>query len=202
MTNLEHRHLSAEIDLRRTLEMERQGCDVKLKHMQAYCNSRSNVPGMPERVVTQADYRQLEQQYHVRNGIDNLHASRINVLREKQGKQLERISAKQDAEMEKLEQDFEEENKTIDARLGAEEIDLEKEFVGRKSRLARRWILAEAIERRKLELETGEDFGPLPEIVWEEQGRDANISGVYRNRDSDSSMIISEKGGFDVTNVI
>ncbi|KAL9137273.1 MAG: hypothetical protein Q9175_001525 [Cornicularia normoerica] len=170
---LENRHLTAEVDLQKTLQLERQACDTRLKHMQAYCNPRSTVAGMPSRVVTKSDYRQLEQQYHIRNGMDNLHASRINVLREKQGKQQERIMAKQEAELETLESNFERQNEELDAKFRDEEMQLQQEFAERKKRLVRRWGLAEAIERRKLEQATGETFEPLPPITWsgDEHGR-------------------------------
>ena len=138
--------------------------------MQAYCNPRSTVAGMPSRVVTKSDYRQLEQQYHIRNGMDNLHDSRINVLREKQGKQQERIMAKQETELEALESNFERQNEEMDARFRDEEVRLQQDFVERKKRLLRRWTLTEAIERRKLEQATGETFEPLPPITWSGEG--------------------------------
>ena len=121
---------------------------------------------MPSRVVSKSDYRQLEQQYHIRNGMDNLHTSRINVLREKQGKQQERIMAKQENELETLESDFERQNEDMDAKFRDEEVRLQQEFAERRKRLVRRWGLAEAIERRKLTQATGETFEPLPPITW------------------------------------
>lgn len=182
LSSLETRHLNAEVDLQRTLQLERQACDTRLKHMQAYCNPRSTVAGMPSRVVTKSDYRQLEQQYHIRNGMDNLHTSRINVLREKQGKQQERIMAKQETELEALELHFERQNEELDAKFREDEIRLQQEFAERKKRLVRRWGLAEAIERRKLEQATGETFEPLPPITWsgDESGRG---EGKERARD-------------------
>lgn len=182
LASLETRHLTAEVDLQRTMQLERQACDTRLKHMQAYCNPRSTVAGMPSRVVTKSDYRQLEQQYHIRNGMDNLHESRINVLREKQGKQQERIMAKQEAELETLESDFERQNEELDEKFRDEDMHLQQEFAERKKRLVRRWGLAEAIERRKLEQATGETFEPLPPITWsgEEDGRE---KGKERTRE-------------------
>lgn len=170
LSSLENRHLTAEVDLQRTLQLERQACDTRLKHMQAYCNPRSTVAGMPSRVVTKTDYRQLEQQYHIRNGMDNLHDSRINVLREKQGKQQERIMAKQETELETLESDFERQNEEMDARFRDEAVRLRQDFVERRKRLVRRWTLVEAIERRKLEQATSETFEPLPPITWSGEG--------------------------------
>ena len=173
LASLENRHLSAEVDLNRTLELERQACETRLRHMQAYCNPRSTVQGMPDRVVTKSDYRQLEQQYHIRNGMENLHTSRINVLREKQGKQTERIVAKQEAELESLESDFEQQNEDLDAKFEEEERQLQQEFAERKKRLVARWNLAELIERRKLELQTGEEHGPLPAVKWSHDTEEA-----------------------------
>lgn len=169
LASLEHRHLSAEVDLWKGLGAERKACDVKLKHMQAYCNPRSTIEGMPRREVTKADYRQLEQQYHIRNGMDNLHASKINVLREKQAKQLERILAKQEAELAEAEAHFEQENRDLERRFRDEDKSQMIEFAQRKKRLVRRWDLMEGIERRRLELETEEEYGRLPDIAWGEE---------------------------------
>ena len=134
--------------------------------MEAYCNSKGQIKGMPQRNVTDKDFRELAQQYHVRNGMSNLHEARINVLREKQAKQLERITAKQDLELSKLHSDSDQELQDLDIDFTDEETTLEHEFAERKKRLIARWTLAEAIERRKLENETGEAFGTLPPIAW------------------------------------
>lgn len=166
LVELEHRHLSAEVDLIKTLKLERQGCDTRLKHMQAYCNPRSTIEGMPSRLVTKKDYHRLEQQYHTRNGMDNLHTARIHVLREKQGKQFERISAKQETELVALAEDYRKQMIELEASSQTEEHHLQKEFAARKERSLRRWVLAEAIERRKLENMTGETYAPLPRVVW------------------------------------
>lgn len=197
--NLEQRHLDAEVDLNRQLELERQACDTRLRHMQAYCNPRSTVQGMPDRVVTKNDYRQLEQQYHIRNGMDNLHASRINVLREKQGKQTERIMAKQEAELEALESEFERENDELDINFGEEERSLQQEFAERKKRLIRRWNLAELIERRKLELEKGVQYGPLPAVKW---SHDSNESRERRDERTRGEIAPEVNMAYDAMNMI
>ena len=182
LVSLEHRHLSAEVDLIKTLELERQACETRLKHMQAYCNPRSNVEGMPSRVITKKDYHQLEQQYHIHNGMDNLHKARINVLREKQGKQLERVSAKQEAGLEELAKDYRNQMVDLNAAFDAEDAQLQGEFAARKKRLLGRWKLAEAIERRKLENSTGETYGPLPDIHWPNKADD----GEQTSKENDS----------------
>lgn len=157
---------------------------------------------MPSRIVTKSDYRQLEQQYHIRNGMDNLHASRINVLREKQGKQQERIMAKQESELEILESDFERQNEEMDAKFRDEEVRLRQEFAERKQRLVRRWGLAEAIERRKLEQATGETFEPLPVITWSDDG-----DGREMEKEKEGEMAREERGkevnlAYDAMNMI
>ncbi|KAL8897192.1 MAG: hypothetical protein Q9207_007336 [Kuettlingeria erythrocarpa] len=171
LASLEHRHLSAEVDLERTLDIERQACNTRLKHMQAYCNPRPIIKGMPSRVVTKQHYQQLEQQYHERNGIDNLHASRINVLRERQGKQVERIMGKQENELQDLELNLANKMRQLEEARQVDENTLRREFSERRKRLTSRWSLAEAIERKKLEKETGESYAPLPPIDWDDPQR-------------------------------
>ena len=166
LTSLEQRHLLAEVDLNQTLQLERQGCETRLRHMKAYCNPRSSIIGMPNRNITKKDRRLLEQQHHVWNGMDNLHAARINVLREKQTKQLERVAAKQASELETMADDLKKETEESDAMIENEEIQLRSEFSERKHRLVARWTLAEAIERRRLENITEDVYGPLPPIPW------------------------------------
>lgn len=166
LSSIEHRHLSAEVDLHEKLQVEKKRCDTRLRHMQAYCYPTAAAADMPERTVTSRDYQYLEQQRYIRAGIDQLHAARINVLREKQAKQLERISAKQEAEMATLLETQSEEIAELDKRLAEEESVLVTEFGERRTRLVKRWKLAEAIQRRRLEMEGCGNLRPLPEIEW------------------------------------
>lgn len=166
LSSLEHRHLSAEVDLHGKLQLEKKGCDTRLRHMQAYCYPTSAAKDMPERTVTARDHQYLEQQLYMRNRIDNLHAARINVLREKQAKQLERIASKQEAEMQSLAQSEAKEVADLDKRFVEEEGGLVQGFRERRERLVRRWALAEAIERRKLEDLGSGQLGPLPDVEW------------------------------------
>ena len=169
LTATEHRHFAAEIELVRTLDLERKACETRLKHMEAYCNGRHTMDGMPRRTVTEDDYRKLVQQYHLRSGMDNLHEARINVLREKQAKQLERIAAKQEVVFRGALEAMGKELQEHETELDIEERDLAQEFAERRKRLISRWKLAEAIERRRLEDDTGELYGPLPAIPWPDQ---------------------------------
>ena len=174
LSDLENRHLAAEMELERALEQERHACETKLKHMEAYCHGRRGAAPAPEtliRRVTEQDYRKLVEQYHVRNGLTNLHASRINVLREKQARQVERIVARQEAEMERIEEEANGRLEARDVELRAEEEESRKAFAERKKKLLWRWKVVEAIERRRLELELGVEYGELPGIQWSEEER-------------------------------
>ncbi|MCJ1285390.1 hypothetical protein MMC26_004730 [Xylographa opegraphella] len=164
LADLEHRHLTAELDLSRALQAERRACETRLRHMDAYCNGRTD--GMPRRKITEEDFKKLEQQYHIRSGMNSLHAARINVLREKQAKQLERIQAKQDAELSSTSSAKEIALRKHESQFDGEALDLQRDFWDRRKRILARWALAEAIERRKLEHETGMPFAPLPPIPW------------------------------------
>ena len=167
---LEQRHLDAEGDLVQTLETEKQACETRLKHMQAYCSPKQNVEGMPERTVTKKDYNSLEAQYRLRDNMENLHTSRINVLRERQAKQFERIIGKQVNETEALEAKRDGAIHELESQREDEELHLKKEFAARKDRLVARWAIGEAIECHKLEIETGEAYGSLPSLEWPDRG--------------------------------
>ena len=205
LVSLEHRHLSAEVDLNRALELERQGCETRLRHMQAYCNPKSNIAGMPTRVVSMKDYHLLEQQYHIRNGMDNLHKSRINVLREKQGKQLERISAKQEAERESLSDNHHKQLIELDSAHQSEKEQLRQEFEARKRRLISRWALTEAIERRKIENQTGESHGPLHALPWPDREGSAGDPSSARKEEifvDDNDAVVTAHDAATTLNAI
>ena len=163
---LEHRHLAAEMELVGTLDTERKACDTRLKHMEAYCSGRPPPNGMPRRKITEKDGQKLLQQQHIRSGMDNLHEARIHILREIQATQLERITARQEAEISEAKRELERHLDDHEYQLGIEEQDLRQEFSDRKNRISARWTLIEAIERRKLENETGHLYAPLPAITW------------------------------------
>ena len=183
---LEQRHLDAEADVIQTLENERQACETRLKHMQAYCSPKNTIEGMPERVVTKKDYNQLEAQYRLRNNMENLHTSRINVLRERQAKQQERVLAKHESEIEAFEREKRDTLKNLDLQRENETQKLKIEFAARKSRLVARWVLSEAIERRKLENETGEVYGSLPPVKWMDHSEMDDVGDADSGHESGS----------------
>lgn len=165
---MEDRHLSAEVDLHSTLESERQACETRLRHMEAYCNSSTLIEGMPVRRVTVKDFRGLAQQYHVRDGMESLHDSRINVLRERQAKQVETVIARQKEELATLDRQCQSDLGKLELAFSQIAADGRLASEDRRLILTRRWALAEEIVRRRLEIETGEEYAPLTPIGWTE----------------------------------
>ena len=166
MMTMEDRHLSAEVDLHGTLGLQRQACETRLRHMEAYCNSPMLIEGMPIRMVTDKDFRGLAQQYHVRDSMESLHVSRINVLREKQAKQMANLVARQEEELAKLNEQCQSELAGLDLLFNQRAAQDRLLFEARERRLARIWTLEEAIARRRLEIESGEQYAPLAPITF------------------------------------
>ncbi|MDI1486918.1 MAG: hypothetical protein OHK93_006180 [Ramalina farinacea] len=154
LARLEESHLSAELDLERALQGDRQACDARIRHMQAYISGDPPPPtGMPRRRVTAADREKLELE---------------------QEQQLDRVGNKHEGEMAGLLREYRGEKQVLRRQREEEEQAMEGVFAERKRRMVARWGVAEAIERRKLEIETGEEFAPLPVVGWGDfEGRDA-----------------------------
>ncbi|MCJ1332204.1 hypothetical protein MMC10_008896 [Thelotrema lepadinum] len=188
-SDLENRHLTAEMDLERALVTERKACATKVKYMEAYCYGSRNrnftaappspteqaaatAAGMPARKVTEHDYRKLVEQYNLRNGMDQLHSARINVLREQQAKQAERIGRRQEKELDGLEAERDADLAKVEREIEQELAPIRREWEARKKKMAWRWSVKEAIERKTLEAERGEVYGELPKVVWPAEEKD------------------------------
>ncbi|KAL8386940.1 hypothetical protein RB595_010284 [Gaeumannomyces hyphopodioides] len=193
--HLEDRQIAAEMDLRVTLEQRARSVKIRLRHMEAYCDglgrnatplgpedaaasgidlSRSGASSprrrdsmMPTRVVTERDLRELGQQYNVRDDLERLHQSRINVLRDRQTKNMEELQERQEAEMERLLGRRDEEIEDLEARFAAEDDMVLRAFAGRRERVRARWSLRVEILRREMEAKSdGLKYGPIPIPDW------------------------------------
>ncbi|PBP19928.1 hypothetical protein BUE80_DR009231 [Diplocarpon rosae] len=166
--HLEDRQVAAEMELRATLEQQERSVQIRLRHMEAYCDGlgRNAAGRNPARVITERDLRELGQQYNVRDDMDRLHQSKINVMRDKQAKQMEQLLARQHGELEKLARAQEEELDSLDERFVAEEEAFVGVFHDRSRRLRRRWMLVGEVERKKLETSQGVAFAPMQPIDW------------------------------------
>jgi hypothetical protein len=135
--------------------------------MEAYCDGLThNGPSSSGRLITEKHLSELNQQYSARDDMDRLQESRINVMREKQARQLETLIQRQGDELRKLQTRYQQDAEEQKQRFVREETMFEDVFVGRKERLTRRWIVAEEILRKRLEERVKKSFGPLPTLVW------------------------------------
>jgi len=166
--HLEDRQVAAEMELRSSLKQSERSVQIRLRHMEAYCDGlgRSANGTNPARIVTERDLRELGQQYNLRDDLERLHQSKINVMRDKQTKQMEHLVQRQEEEMEKLGMKQNEELDALVDDLSFEEEGFVKLFVDRRARLKWRWAIVEEIERKKLEGVKGERYAPMPPVEW------------------------------------
>lgn len=165
-------------------ETEKRAIQTRLKHMEAYCQTpspptsplqvafnRGSVDStlttltIPERHVTQHHYENLAQAYHIRDNMDDLHASKINVLRGKQKRTLQSFMIKKDRLTEQLEKEQQKELDSIDFDYGKQEAEIKQEFSTKRLKLESRWKLQMLIEKTKMEKSTGLKYVCLPDIL-------------------------------------
>lgn len=158
-SSLEDRQISAEIELRTSLKQDEANVRIRLRHMEAYCDElgRTSSGPNPARVVTERDLRELGQQYNVRDNIKRLHQSKVNVLREKQAKQMEQLLAQQERELLRLEAKRDEEINAIERRFSQEEDSFRIVFAKRRTNMLQRWHLEQLIAWKKLEQGKSQD---------------------------------------------
>ncbi|KAL3420363.1 IBR domain-containing protein [Phlyctema vagabunda] len=170
-THLEDRQVGAEMELRATLKQSERSVQIRLKHMEAYCDGlgRSATDTNPARVVTERDLRELEQQYNLRDDLERLHQAKINVMRDKQAKQMENLAARHDEELARLDAKQTEELLALDEALVGEEEAFVRVFGARRARLRSRWSLVAELERRRLEAATGLRFAAVQAVVWHDR---------------------------------
>ncbi|KAI9050661.1 hypothetical protein LZ554_005817 [Drepanopeziza brunnea f. sp. 'monogermtubi'] len=166
--HLEDRQVAAEMELRASLKQQEKSVGIRLRHMEAYCDAlgrNTNSPN-PARVVTERDLRELGQQYNIWNDLERLHQSKINVMRDKQAKQMEDLLGRQEEEIKRLSRKQDEEMEALDEKFVNEEEVSVGILEARRQRLQRRWLLVEEVERQRLELEKNVRFAPLPPVTW------------------------------------
>jgi hypothetical protein len=174
VSHLEDRQVAAEMDLRTTLEASERSVKIRLKHMEAYCDGLGRSVGaesntLPPRVVTERDLRELGQQYNLRDGMDRLHESKINVMRDRQAKRMEELVDRQELEYEKF---LDKKQQDLD-ELAIKAAELEETFLRtfdlRKSKFMRRWELGIEILRKELETKDGVKYAAIPTPIWPDE---------------------------------
>lgn len=172
--HLEDRQVAAEMDLRASLEQSERSVQIRLRHMEAYCDRLGHgEPGadgeMPARVVTERDLRELGQQYNLRDGMERLHEAKINVMRDSQAKRMEELMDRQESELEKLLEKNHDEMDDQAIQFAHEDEALTAIFASRKARLVHRWELAIEILRKELEAQNGVKFASIATPGWPEE---------------------------------
>jgi hypothetical protein len=179
-THLEDRQVGAEMELRANLKQAERSVQIRLRHMEAYCDGLGRGVNGPARVVTERDLRELGQQYNVRDDLDRLHQSKINVMRDKQAKQMELLLLRQEEEGEKLAAKQDDELEALEDTFGTEEDGFIKVFEERKERMRKRWGIVEEMERKALEARLKVKFAPMSPPDWPdpEEKRDEVLEPV------------------------
>lgn len=166
LAHLEDRQVAAEMELRATLKQAEKSVQIRLRHMEAYCDGLGRTAAGSARVVTERDLIELGRQYNIRDDMERLHESKVNVMREKQAKQMEAMLAKQEDEDEKLRTKQEGELDTLEESFAQEEAKFLELFALRKEKMKARWVVQGDIERAKLGKLHGVEFAALDEIEW------------------------------------
>lgn len=166
--HLEDRQVAAEMELRATLKQSERSVRIRLRHMEAYCDGlgRAASGPNPARVVTERDLRELGQVYNTKDDMERLHQSKINVMRDKQAKQMEQLLERQEQELEILATKHTNDLDALEISFAAEDKELKALFLERRSRLSRRWDLIEEVQRKNLEAKFNLTFAPMAPVEW------------------------------------
>lgn len=193
---MEERQLAVEMEQQREFERAKQNARTRIKHMEGYFNTRSP-PSSPSssgtealsqpRQYTDQQKAQLAQEHHNHRSMDQLHESKVKVLRERQERRLFEASERMDNELDDLVDKHAEGFAELQKQQQQEEAAHQQAFEDQKTKLRHRWNLEEAILRRKFELQYEVPFGPLPPLTF--------TDSHYETRDS--AICVSDNAGDD-----
>jgi hypothetical protein len=151
----EEAQIVAEHDLRNAHETETQNVATALKHIGAYClGSGMSHPDHPH-VVTEEDFKKLDRQRMIQQGLPRKHENAINVLRAKQERDIKRKLEKQREELVSLEEAYDRERAAEETEHANEMAKLEALIEERRKRLIQRWDLKFEMWRRDWERQHG-----------------------------------------------
>lgn len=182
---MEERQLAVEMEQQREFDRAKQNSRTRIKHMEGYfrnaspppspapaaqrssesfSGSESNTP--PARRFTRQQKEQLEQQYHDHESMDELHKSRIKVLRDRQELRLRGAIARMERELNDMCVQHAKNVTALQAEQRIEETSMIQALDNKKIELRHRWAVEEAILRKQLEIRNGHPYGPLPPISF------------------------------------
>ncbi|KAJ9310388.1 hypothetical protein DTO217A2_167 [Paecilomyces variotii] len=189
---LEERQLAAEIEQEMEFEKAKMNSRTRIKHMEGYCASHSppTTPGSDNssdaerariRKITRQQKEQLAQEYHDRDSMDRLHQAKIKVLRDRQEIQLQDAIARMERELNALIDHHSTELEELQKEHRQQEELVVQALDMKKGQMKSRWNLEQAILRRKLELEHGQPYGPLPPLSFSDLVDETSNSVERRN---------------------
>jgi hypothetical protein len=121
--------------------------------------------------------------------MDQLHEAKIKVLRDRQEIRLQEAVARMNRELEALIDRHTVEWSELQKSHQQEEVTLVQSLDAKKTRLRHRWVLEEAILRKKLEDQHEKPYGPLPPLSFSDtqsETRDSAICVVDTDQDSET----------------
>ncbi|EGC41702.1 conserved hypothetical protein [Histoplasma capsulatum var. duboisii H88] len=186
---LEELQLDAELDLVEELRRERQTLEIRIHHMEGYLaaspqhpqswlldNDMEDPPPIQprHRHVTQKDRDHLLERYRERDRMDTLHMSKIKVLRDTQERKYQETMSRQEKKASKVADINEKDFQNLVSRCNNETTVTSTWFLSQEQHLKTRWMLEEAIVRKRLENDTGIYYIPLPIISFSEEYENGN----------------------------
>ncbi|PGH33203.1 hypothetical protein GX50_03964 [[Emmonsia] crescens] len=180
---LEELQLNAELDLVEELRRERQTLEMRIRHMEGYLNTTlqhseswlldndiedPSLIQQRHRQVTQKNRDHLREKHRERERMDTLHMSKIKVLRDTQERKYLETISKQEKRASKVADANENAFQNLVSRCDDETAAANMWFLNREQHLRARWMLEEAIIRKRLEIDTCTSYVPLPVISFSE----------------------------------
>ncbi|KAL1796809.1 hypothetical protein ACET3X_005349 [Alternaria dauci] len=150
LERLEERQLLAEHDLLTAQSQETQNVATALKYIEAYCLGTRDDQERAH-TVSEEDFKKLDRQRLIQQDLPRKHASAINVLRARQELDTKRRVEAQEAELQQLRVDHEEEKARKEAEYQKELERLDAVIEVRRKRLLQRWDLKFEMWRRDWE---------------------------------------------------
>jgi len=150
LERLEERQLLAEHDLLKAQSQETQNVATALKYIEAYCLGTRNDEERAH-TVSEEDFKKLDRQRMIQQDLPRKHASAINVLRARQELDTKRRIETQEAELQQLLVDHENEKVRKEAEYQKELERLDAVIEVRRKRLLQRWDLKFEMWRRDWE---------------------------------------------------
>ncbi|KAL2794344.1 hypothetical protein BJX66DRAFT_337989 [Aspergillus keveii] len=198
-SRMEERQLVVEMEQVREFERAKINSRTRIKYMEGYLSSSSppssrspSISGSDlttGRNFTQQQKAQLAQEYHDYDAMDQLHEAKIKVLRDRQEIRLQEAIVRMDRELEALIDKHAGEWSELQKAQQQEESTLVQSLDAKKMRLRHRWVLEEAILRKKLEDQHEKPYGPLPPLSFSDtqsETRDSAICVADTDQDTET----------------